>query len=168
MPRSSPKRGNWAKNSPRVGRQRELLKARCGNKCFLRPKDNGFPVCSAYSRNCDYNCKGLFSAKARANQYGYLGIARQAEKLLRDKCNWSVRPRKSRSQRRKSQRRSRKSRSRKSKRRPRKSRSRRRRSQSQKRRSQRRSRYQRRKSQRRPRDQRSRRKSKRMPRRSRR
>ena len=95
--RSPPSKG-WKSQSPK---QRILIKKKCGSKCFLRPKDNGFPVCTS---NCTYSCKGLAAAKSRAGKHGYLSIKDTAHrKALLKGCDWAKRSpkRKSRSPKRK-------------------------------------------------------------------
>jgi hypothetical protein len=104
----------WSQVAPKGVGQRNALRSRCGTKCFLRPKDNGFPVCSAKSRKCDYNCKGLFAAKGRASQYKYASIAAKADRLIKKHCSPSRSTRKSR---RRSTRKSRRRSTRKSRRR---------------------------------------------------
>lgn len=88
--RGSPTRG-WAAMSPQRGRERHELKAKCGNRAFLEPENEGFPVMSAsrVGEGCHYNCKGIQSAYNRANQYKHFDIARKAENLGRTHCGWS-------------------------------------------------------------------------------
>ena len=108
---SSPSKG-WKQKSPTRGEQRDLIKKKCGSKCFLRPKDNGFPICTS---NCLFNCSGLNAAKSRAGQYNYTSIENKAQRIaLSNGCKWAKNSsgRNKKSPKRKS--RSRKSRSRKS------------------------------------------------------
>lgn len=73
----------WGKNAPTKGKQRAHLKDKCGSKCFLRPKNKGFPICS---KSCSLNCRGLYAAKSRAGQYNYSRIESIASKLLDKYC----------------------------------------------------------------------------------
>ena len=68
----------WSQKSPTRGDQRNLIKKKCGNKCFLRPKDNGFPICTS---NCAFDCSGLKAAKNRARQYNYTSIENKAKSI---------------------------------------------------------------------------------------
>lgn len=59
----------WHELAPRKGKERDELKAKCGDACFLRPEDNGFPICAALSRTkspCTVDCRGLAAAKSRS------------------------------------------------------------------------------------------------------
>ena len=69
----------WSQKSPTHGEQRDLMKKKCGKKCFLRPKDNGFPICTS---NCVFDCSGLNAAKNRARQYNYTSIENKANRTL--------------------------------------------------------------------------------------
>jgi hypothetical protein len=76
---NSPTRG-WRSMSPSRGLERRQSKSRCGSKCFLRPANEGFPICARGS--CAISCQGLHSAKNRASQYHYADIIRKADRLL--------------------------------------------------------------------------------------
>ena len=77
----------WSQKSPTRGEQRNLIKKKCGSKCFLRPKDNGFPICTS---NCLFNCSGLNAAKSRAGQYNYTSIENKAQQIaLSNGCKWA-------------------------------------------------------------------------------
>jgi hypothetical protein len=81
----SPMKG-WVKYAPKKGQQRSLMKKKCGEKCFLIPHTNGFPICE---KNCVFSCRGLLAAKTRANQYKYKKISKEAERIsLHKKCKW--------------------------------------------------------------------------------
>ena len=59
----------WHELAPRKGKERNELKAKCGDACFLRPDDNGFPICAALTRTntpCAVDCRGLAAAKSRS------------------------------------------------------------------------------------------------------
>lgn len=46
--------------------ERKELRDKCGDGCFLRPKDNGFPICPKLSETkgeCYVDCRGLAAAK---------------------------------------------------------------------------------------------------------
>lgn len=87
LEKRSPTRG-WAAMSPHRGTERHLLKEKCGNKAFLMPEDEKFPVMPALrvSDNCEYNCQGINSAIVRACQYNYLDVAEKAQKLGETHC----------------------------------------------------------------------------------
>jgi hypothetical protein len=95
MKSKSPAKG-WTKASPKKGTQRKLLLKKCGNKCFLRPSNLGFPICPTLKNNkkdnkkdCKKDCRGLLAAKIRARQWKYNSIARKAQKLaIKEKCDW--------------------------------------------------------------------------------
>jgi len=60
----------WHALAPKKGRERHELKARCGDNCFLRPEDEGFPICAALDRAevpCAVDCRGLAAAKSRSH-----------------------------------------------------------------------------------------------------
>ena len=90
MKSKSPAKG-WTKASPKKGTQRKLLLKKCGNKCFLRPSNLGFPICQSFNNNktCKKDCRGLLAAKIRARQWKYNSIANKAQKLaIKEKCDW--------------------------------------------------------------------------------
>ena len=82
----------WDKVKPKLTTERRLLKSKCGNACFLYPQENGFPICPKCKNGrckCEIDCRGLLSAKIRANQWGYKGIARSANKINKKiECKW--------------------------------------------------------------------------------
>jgi hypothetical protein len=91
----SASRSVWGMMAPKPEKQRQSLRKKCGTKCFLRPEDNGFPVCSARTRGCGFNCKGLFAARARAIQYNYGDIEKKADALIKKHCSYTSPVRKS-------------------------------------------------------------------------
>lgn len=81
--RKSPTRG-WLASSPQKGRERHEIYDKCGSTCFLRPQDEGFPVCPALRTTkgkCGVSCAGVQSAINRSRQYDYPDITAKAEKL---------------------------------------------------------------------------------------
>ena len=114
----------WAKISPK-GRDRTVMKRKCGKKCFLGPKKS-FPVCA--KGTCKVNTKGLYAAYVRARQWGkkrssykgrsrptmkqstYKRVARKAKSMLkrRGALRGGKKRKRSRSRRRKSRSRKRK------------------------------------------------------------
>lgn len=59
----------WHEISPKKGIERKLLKEKCGDACFLRPEDNGYPICPKLSETndtCKVDCRALASTKTRA------------------------------------------------------------------------------------------------------
>ena len=81
--RGSRTRG-WREASPKGGEQREALKKKCGDTCFLLPEKNKFPICRPDS--CVPDCRGILSAKIRARQYGYEDVVVKAQKLQDTLC----------------------------------------------------------------------------------
>jgi len=87
---------SWSKKAPKkVGKRRELAK-HCP-QCFLLPEKRKFPVCSKCGRKictCVPNCRGLISAKIRANQWKfkhpeYKKVAEKADQLINKyKCTY--------------------------------------------------------------------------------
>ena len=77
----------WGEVAPKRGQQRHLLKEKCGDKCFLMPEQEAFPICPKCSNQgcqCQIDCRGLTSAKIRAAQYKYHDVA-NAAKILEKK-----------------------------------------------------------------------------------
>jgi len=82
----------WKAAAPQRGRERHTVMAKCGSKCFLRPEDEGYPVCSKCdgdSCSCQVDCRGLLAAYRYAQKYGAQNIADAARQLaLELNCNW--------------------------------------------------------------------------------
>jgi hypothetical protein len=84
--KGSPTKG-WRSQSPKRGKERSKMKKKCGSICFLRPKTNGYPICTS---SCKISCKGLAAAKIRSTQYKLISIQKYAEHLGRlNNCKWS-------------------------------------------------------------------------------
>lgn len=78
---------SWS--APKSQRDRRSFKERCGSKCFLRPQDLKFPICSS---NCEPQCNGLLSAYIRAKQWNYNTEALKARHIGRqNNCGWALR-----------------------------------------------------------------------------
>jgi len=76
--------GSWKSQSPRKGVERQKMKQKCGDKCFLLPEQLKFPICND---DCTYNCSGIVAAKVRAAQFKYEEVYRMADQLLNElKC----------------------------------------------------------------------------------
>lgn len=80
----------WGARSPTRGRERHQLKQECGNKCFLLPEEEKFPICasprmSGGKSSCEVDCGGVQAALVRARQWGYEDVAKKAEQLL-ERC----------------------------------------------------------------------------------
>lgn len=73
----------WKKASPKRGKQRMMMKKKCGTKCFLKPSTMGYPVCN---KSCKYDCRGIQSAINRAKQYHENKIADKAMRLKSKHC----------------------------------------------------------------------------------
>ena len=82
----------WADVKPNLISERKIIKAKCGDSCFLYPEKNAFPICPKCVNGkckCEVDCRGLLSAKIRAKQWGYDSIAVSANKINKQiKCNW--------------------------------------------------------------------------------
>ena len=81
----------WSARAPTRGRERHQLKAECGDKCFLLPEKEKFPICASPrmtggKSKCAIDCQGVQSALVRARQWGYSEVASKAEAIL-EKCN---------------------------------------------------------------------------------
>jgi hypothetical protein len=87
-PRGSATRG-WKILSPKKGRARHAIKAKCGNKAFLLPSEEKFPVMTLHAKGCHYDCRGLTAALSRAQQHGYHSVAARARSLKRKHCHSS-------------------------------------------------------------------------------
>jgi len=74
----------WRTASPKRGVERQLMRAQCGDQCFLDPLNLKFPICN--KDTCEIDCRGVLSAKVRASQFGYEDIRKKAEKIQREKC----------------------------------------------------------------------------------
>lgn len=89
--RGSRTRG-WGAAAPQRGRERQELKSKCGNECFLLPERNAFPVCASLRTNqgCAVDCRGIIAAKVRAGQWKYEDV-KKAAGLLEAKYGCSAR-----------------------------------------------------------------------------
>ena len=79
----------WSAEAPQKGLQRHQLKEKCGNKCFLIPDSEGFPICpKCYEGKCtcEIDCRGLTAAKMRAHQFKYENLYEAIEQLQKAKC----------------------------------------------------------------------------------
>lgn len=87
-PRGSRTRG-WATDAPKKGPERHHLRATCGDKCFLIPETEGFPICPRCDEqgacSCEVDCRGLTAAKIRAKQYKYTELFPAIDQLLVEK-----------------------------------------------------------------------------------
>lgn len=86
--RGRPVRG-WGAESPSKGSQRHQLKEKCGNKCFLIPESEGFPICPKCLEGkctCAIDCRGLTAAKARAHKFKYENLYEAIDRLHKEKC----------------------------------------------------------------------------------
>ena len=81
----------WDARAPIKGKERQQLQAECGDKCFLLPSVQKFPICASPRMNggqskCEIDCGGVQSALIRARQWGYDEVAQKAEIILKE-CN---------------------------------------------------------------------------------
>lgn len=82
--RRSPLTKGWSDRSPKRGSERHQLKAECGDKCFLDPQNEKFPICASpkLGRGCEIDMGGVQSAYIRARQWNYPKVAEQAREIL--------------------------------------------------------------------------------------
>ena len=74
---------SWKNDVPSRGQERYEQYEKCGDKCFLRPSNKGFPI-------CERNCEGILSAYRRARQYHYEDIATSAKHIgVQSDCHWA-------------------------------------------------------------------------------
>ncbi len=81
--------GGWSDDAPKRGTERHLLKEQCGDKCFLLPQTESFPICPKCRNGrciCQLDCRGLRSAKIRAHQYHYDKLYQPIDYLIKKKC----------------------------------------------------------------------------------
>lgn len=67
----------WKNDAPKRGAERTALKAKCGNECFLKPDNNGFPICASLrtgKNTCKVDCRGIIAAKVRSGQWDYKDV----------------------------------------------------------------------------------------------
>jgi len=62
------------------------LKEQCGDKAFLDPKNEKYPVVKPGDSSCNINCKQAHAAYVRARQWKAEDIAQKAVQLLKSKC----------------------------------------------------------------------------------
>ena len=72
-----------ARKALRKTANRKALLERCGEKAFLKPDELKFPIVSMFSNSCEPNCKMLYAAYTRANQWSYSDIATRAAALYK-------------------------------------------------------------------------------------
>jgi hypothetical protein len=73
----------WAAISPSKGIERHELKQKCGDKCFLMPSKEKFPICPSLrsGQGCKVDCRGVTAAKMRAKEWKYTQIVKMADEL---------------------------------------------------------------------------------------
>ena len=72
----------WAKMlSPKPGPQRRKMMKKCGSRCFLRPRNLGYPIC--VRNTCKQSRKGLLAAVARGKQNHDEYVVNKAKRLLK-------------------------------------------------------------------------------------
>lgn len=79
----------WDARAPTRGRERHQLHRECGDKCFLLPESEKFPICASPrmtggKSKCEIDCGAVLSAKVRANQWGYKNVAKNADVILKE------------------------------------------------------------------------------------
>lgn len=78
----------WREEAPSRGPERHRMRGRCGDKCFLDPESEGYPVCAAGT--CKVSCQGALAALRRAAQYHRRpDIEEKAREVARKAgCGW--------------------------------------------------------------------------------
>lgn len=74
----------WKDAAPKRGAERSALKNKCGSECFLKPDNNGFPICAKLdgSKNdCKVDCRGIIASKVRSGQWDYKDVHEAAMML---------------------------------------------------------------------------------------
>lgn len=74
----------WREASPKRGVERSAMKKKCGSKCFLSPKNNGYPICAV--NTCKPDCRGIISAKVRSAQFKDKSVLALAKKMEKRFC----------------------------------------------------------------------------------
>jgi len=87
--RRSPVKG-WKKAKPRKVSQRRRVADKCGaERCFLRPSNLGYPICSTRS-GCKPDCRGLLAAYSRAKANKAYRISAKARRIAKHQgCSWA-------------------------------------------------------------------------------
>jgi len=87
--RGSKSTKGWKRRAPHLTSERRALKARCGTKAFLEPKQLKFPIV-AKTGGCAIDCAGLEAALRRARQFHHRKAAAKAKRLgRRASCHWA-------------------------------------------------------------------------------
>lgn len=78
----------WTKVAPKTKSERESIKKRGGENCFLDPKNLKYPVCR--KTDAEFDCRGALAAYRRARQYKQYDIAKKALNVAkRHSCDWA-------------------------------------------------------------------------------
>ena len=87
--RKSKSMKGWAKMlSPKPGPERRKMMKKCGSRCFLRPRNLGYPICT--KNTCKQSRKGLLAAVARGKQNHDEYVVSRARRLLKSKKRSSM------------------------------------------------------------------------------
>jgi hypothetical protein len=65
---------------------RDEMKEKCGEKGFLDPKNEKYPIVKPGSSSCEPDCKLVHAAYVRAKQWKATDIAERAQQLYKTKC----------------------------------------------------------------------------------
>lgn len=78
----------WSAVSPQKGKERNELMNKCGEGCFLDPKNKGYPICPALrtDQGCKIDCRALTAAINRSAEWDASSIRKLAEKIRKKKC----------------------------------------------------------------------------------
>jgi hypothetical protein len=70
----------WGSKKPQTAKERQFIKEKCGESCFLMPEFNKFPICNK-TLPCTFNCRGLKAASSRAGEWKYQTILERSKDL---------------------------------------------------------------------------------------
>lgn len=71
---------SWKMKKPQSVGQRNFISQHCGDSCFLLPISKKFPICNK-TLPCEYNCRGIKAASARAGQWKYTEVLKKSKEL---------------------------------------------------------------------------------------
>ena len=67
-------------------KEKHSLKERCGDKAFLNPTEEKYPIVKPHDSKCEPDCKLVHAAYTRARQWKAENIAQEAKRLFEQKC----------------------------------------------------------------------------------
>lgn len=84
----------WSLDAPHTKSERDTLLEECGERCFLLPEYKKFPICKKCREGkckCLIDCRGVETAKRRARQFNYDTVAKMANEIEEDVCDYGGR-----------------------------------------------------------------------------